>query len=366
MSLNDRRIWVNLSMMDARPGGVGRYSLKLLQELNRRPISRRMTLLLPSGLDELRSGPFSEFEIASIDRKLRGDLYPKTAPFYRFAWNRFSLSRWVGKRDLIYAPSSHGSISCAPQTIFTVHDTLALAFPSQHRLQNLYFKSRVSQMAKNAKALISVSEFSASEIRTRFQLPPERVIHIVPPAVDLDVLPESWGGIPDRFFLVVGATYPHKNIDTVLEALRSDSCASMKLLIAGAGLSYGHRLREKVASDPVLSQRVLWAPYLSDAQIRYVFSKAEALLFPSVYEGFGMPVAEAIQWGVRVLASDIAVVRECFGSYVERLPPLRVDAWIEAMIRVWGSNSRPVAQLVSRWSDSADRLEAVLNEALDR
>ncbi len=125
MSLNDRRIWLNLSMMDSLPGGMGRYSLKLFQELNRRPIARRMVLLLPSGLDDLRSGPFSEFETVWIDRGLRGDLYPKTAPFRRFAWNRFSLSQIVGKRDLIYASSSHGPLPCAPQTIFTIHDTLA-------------------------------------------------------------------------------------------------------------------------------------------------------------------------------------------------------------------------------------------------
>ncbi|MBI1315301.1 glycosyltransferase [bacterium] len=360
-----RRIWVNLSMVDARPGGVGRYSIRLLEALKGSSMASKMVLLLPEGLDSLRSTAFDGFEIASIPAQLRGDLFPRTAPFYRFAWNRWGLNRWVGKRDLIYAPSSHGAIQLAPQTAFTIHDTLALAFPDQHKLQHRYFKSKVAPMARKARSLISVSAFSASEIRQRFGLNPDHPVHIVPPAVDDTLIPEVWSDVPERFFLVVGATYPHKNIDVVLDALRKESCRSMKLLIAGAGLSYGQALRKRVEADRALSQRVQWAPYLSEGQMRFLFSKAEALLFPSVYEGFGMPVAEAVHWGLKVLASDIPVLSECFGPHIEKLPPHNPDAWAEALIRTWGSGIRPQGISLYRWSDSAVQLESVLCHALE-
>ena len=352
-------------MVDARPGGVGRYSIRLLDALKGSPIAPKMILLLPEGLDSLCSTAFEGFEIAPISAQLRGDLHPKTAPFYRFAWNRWELKRWVGKRDLIYAPSSHGALPLAPQTAFTVHDTLALAFPDQHKLQHRYFKSKVTPMARKARSLISVSAFSASEIRQRFGLSPDHPIHLVPPAVDDTVVPEVWSELPERFFLVVGATYPHKNIDVVLEALRKESCRSMKLLIAGAGLSYGHALRKRVEADRVLSQQVQWAPYLSEGQMRFLFSKAEALLFPSVYEGFGMPVAEAIHWGLKVLASDIPVLSECFDPHIKKLPPHNPEAWAEAMAQTWESGIRPAGISLYRWGDSAQRLEAVLYHALE-
>src|SRR5207237_505222 len=134
-------------------------------------------------------------------------------------------------------------------------------------------------------------------------------------------------GLPDRYFLFVGTLQPRKNLGRVLRAFARVSrtgAAPAVLVLAGAAGRGSPALRQQV-SELGLEDRVRWLGYVPEADLPALYAGALAFVFPSLYEGFGLPVVEAMAWGAPVITSSVSSLPEVAGDAALLVDPYDVD-----------------------------------------
>jgi glycosyltransferase involved in cell wall biosynthesis len=220
--------------------------------------------------------------------------------------------------------------------VVTIHDLSFLRFPEAVTGDVQHYRRLVPLALRRARAVVTVSEAVAGEVRAEYSSsgPP---LFVAPNGVD-----QEWGlarpasdedlrriGIPDRYLLFVGNLEPRKNLGTLLRAhaaaRRQDPAVPPLVLVGPAG--WGDRWQGALP-DP---RDVVVAGYLPRPDLRRVVARAAAICLPSFYEGFGLPVLEALATGRPVLASDIPAHREVAQGHATLLPPEDTDAWAGAL-----------------------------------
>ncbi len=238
--------------------------------------------------------------------------------------------------DLLHAPDNTGPLAAGLPLVLTLHDTLwmrplceAVARPTlSQRLQDRYRKLVAPAAARRARRVLTVSEFSRQDILARLGLAPGRVL-----AAPLGADPvfsqrlaarQAEGlrrklGVQGTYILAQGASDTRKNADRLIQALGLASRASRRLAKASLVLTslrpgemettrYPQSIREAG-----LTGRVLSVGYVDDAELKALYQGALAFAFPSLAEGFGLPVLEAFSLGCPVLASDRGSLPEVAG-----------------------------------------------------
>ena len=173
-------------------------------------------------------------------------LFKKSISLHRIIWNMLYLPALARNYDIVYSFSSHGGFFIKNQ-VLTVHDLISLSFPAQHRFQFFYFKYILPGIINSSKKIVAISAFTKQQVIDKYKLNPAKICviynggnHLKPVTKDStlqkekEVLEAKING--RSFFLLVGATYPHKNADTVIKAMQS--MPGYMLIITGAGNKY--------------------------------------------------------------------------------------------------------------------------------
>ena len=241
--------------------------------------------------------------------------------------------------------------------VFTVHDLGVWSLPHMFRRSYAGFvKPLIARGVRSADLIITVSETIKREIIETFNISENRVF-VCPNAVRPLFRPLA--GYPRKdYILFVGNTDRHKNIETLVRAFallkEKEEYAKLRLIIAGSKRAgYESAARESVArgvSDSV------WMPgYIDDAELLNLYNGAEALIAPSIYEGFGIPVVEAMACGAPVIASDIPVFREVAGDAALFYGPPEDEYLLFKAIDGLLSNEKLRDRMVSKGMDNARR-----------
>lgn len=242
----------------------------------------------------------------------------KLLSFYRLFWNFFIMPFKVGN-NLIYSFSSHGSPFLSNQ-IITIHDLICLEFPKQHRFQYYYFKYLIPSIIKSSKKIVAISEFTKNEILKYYKLPEDKIEVIYNGVNRLSYFEEEKTdaefdeivqGSP--FFLTVGASYPHKNIENLLLSIHKLESNNYKYIIVSKKNDYGISLRNLAESKGL--KNVVFLDYVSDNLLARLYRDTICNIYISMYEGFGFPPLEAASLGTISLVSDIPVMREVLGDH---------------------------------------------------
>ena len=215
-----------------------------------------------------------------------------------------------------------GLISIPGQAV-TFHDASVFAVPNAYSWA-FRFKYRLifRKLGKTAKKVITVSEFSKQELVKYCHIDPQKIVviphgheHLLRITSDESIIQQYHLEIKP-YFLAVGSQSPHKNFKVILEALQYIPDAQFNLVIAGG--SY-----EKVFQGQALQlpPNVKLVGYVSDGQLRALYEHARAFIFPSLYEGFGLPVLEALSFGCPVISSNAASLPEVGGDVVTYFDP---------------------------------------------
>jgi glycosyltransferase involved in cell wall biosynthesis len=244
-----------------------------------------------------------------------------------------AIKRWLwAKRQerlpgrVMYSPTHH-SIRKADKEIITIHDLISLRFARQHPLQHLYFKHVLPIELKRVAAVFTVSETSRQDIHEQYGFPLDR-IRIVPNGVDTRLFRPSPHKHRKGFLLVVGAAHSHKNVE---ELLRNSHLwrHRYQLVIASCRGAYRKQLMQ-VVRDQKLVRQTRFIDYASLAELIDLYQTCAAYITASRWEGFGIPLLEAMACGARVIASDIPAHREVLDGH-ERLVQLGYEAsWASA------------------------------------
>lgn len=317
-------------------------------------VARCIEALL-GNLDEL-DHPFTEVRVYTPTALDRGTYLPRGAvnvvlpTRYPFAfWEQVTLARAHGRRGLLLCPSYVIPLFARSPTFLIHHGSYEgypQAFPwwRRNRARAIYALS-----AWRASGVSTVSEYSRRDMHRFYGLPLER-IHVVPEGVDTRLFrplddPEGlsrWRtsvlGSDAPYIAYVGKPTERRNLSALIRAfgaLRSRENLPHKLLIVGADLPGDSPFR-KVIAELGLGKEVTIVGHANHDEMVRVYNAAALFIYPSSYEGFGMPVLEAMACGAPVIALDNTAFPEFAGGIAHLLPDARVETLVEGMRHVLG------------------------------
>jgi glycosyltransferase involved in cell wall biosynthesis len=260
------------------------------------------------------------------------------------------------------------------KAIVTVHDMTIHRFPETVRAKTKYMlHSSLKKSLKRADAVMTISEFSKSELLQFYDYPPEKiqVIHCgVDPELYNDRVSEeavinakAKYGIAGEYQLYLGTLEPRKNIERLVEAYARRKANVPRLVLAGGRGWLYEGIFEKVRALN-LENAVIFTGYVDDGDKAALYSGAEFFVFPSLYEGFGMPPLEAMACGTPVLTSNAASLPEVCGDCAVYIDPYSTEDIADAMEKLSGDaelRKRLSAQGLEQaqkfsWDDSAGKL----------
>jgi glycosyltransferase involved in cell wall biosynthesis len=269
-------------------------------------------------------------------------------------------------------------------TVLTVHDLIFRLFPQHHkRLNCWYLNVAMPLFCRRASAIIAVSEATKHDLVRLYGLEPARV-HVVHEAAAPHFQPAPPAEIervrtryrlPDAYLLHVGTVEPRKNLSRLLEALhrlKSGGEAVRLVLVGGKGWLYESFFRR--LEELALGDAVCLPGYVPDADLPALYSGARLVAVPSLYEGFGLPVLEAMACGVPVACSNVSSLPEVGGDAARYFDPADVETMAETLGAIWRDEGvrqemqqRGLARAAQfSWTRAAEETMAVYEQAMKR
>lgn len=327
------KIGIDARFLDSPGRGLGRYVSQLIHELG--------------SLDTT-----NEY-IVFINRTAQAPTMP---PNFRFI--RTSI-RWYGFAEQLIWPLmllkynldvmhfTHFNVPFAyrKKYIVTIHDLILLTYPVTHAsthsrwyfaLKYAVYKAILKYAINGATRIITISEFSKSDIVKYFPDAKEKVIVTYEGTSfsQLSIPTTSEGLVPKPYILYVGTAYPHKNLEWTIDAFlrwHGNRRGKEIFVLVGAHDSFYMRLIDRFKSD---QDTVNFIGSVTDEQLLSLYRNATAYIAPSLYEGFGLPAFESLECGVPVLASDRTAQPEILGNAAFYFDPTDTNDFIAKLTRI--------------------------------
>jgi glycosyltransferase involved in cell wall biosynthesis len=248
---------------------------------------------------------------------------------------------WRRGLKLLHSMAFVAPLFAPCSTVITVYDLSFFHFPERFpRLQRLYLSSQTRRSCRRAKRIITISESSRQDVHRLFGVPLGQ-IDVVVPGVDAAYRPFSSEEVAlfrqkqgvGRFVLHVGTLQPRKNIPLLIEAFAQLDVPDLKLLLVGGKGWLYDDIFEQVKQLGLVEQ-VVFTGYVPDDELPLWYNAAELLVFPSLYEGFGMPVVEAMACGTPVIAANSSSIPEAVGEAGLLFEPNDGQSLVEQMTAV--------------------------------
>ncbi|MFN8530982.1 MAG: glycosyltransferase family 1 protein [Anaerolineae bacterium] len=313
-----------------RVTGTEHYAIQMIRELLRINDRHQLTLYF-------RDTPSRD--LFPLDQIRRPDLVTRQViPFPR-AWThaRLSTALLKDRPDLLWVPAHTLPFAFPGQAVVTLHDLGYKVFPNAHpEQQRKYLDLTTRYSAKRAALILADSQATADDLTSFYQTSPTkiRVVYpgINPPRINSIAEVRAKYNLPERYFLFIGTLQPRKNIARIVQAFdqwknthRNERTALV--LAGGKGWLFDPAWIEGVSD-------VIVPGYIQDDEKGALYAGAVGLVFPSLYEGFGFPVLEAMLCGCPVIAAHTSSLPELVGDAALLVDPLDVGAIADAMAQL--------------------------------
>ncbi len=297
---SNRPILINLAVVFDKPTGISNYILNLLPYFH--PIN-------PTLLTAKLIGDFNSYLIP-------GNLTPEQGikgHLCRLWWTQFELPKIYQKinASLLFSPLPEAPLFRKCRFVVMVHDLIPLRFPHRYSPLTPYFRYYIPQVLNSAEHIVCNSQATRKDIIDFFKIH-ENKITAIPLAYDknhfrpLDLPPPS-----ENYFLYLGRSNPYKNLHRLLDAFaKLPHKYDLQLWLAGPiDNRYTPQLQTQ-AKELGISNQVKFLDYVSYEELPIILNQALALVFPSLWEGFGLPVLEAMGCGTPVITSNLSSLPE--------------------------------------------------------
>src|SRR6266446_1341198 len=328
--------------------GVGHYTFEL---------ARALAMLAPSDQFELVApGPFPGSIIEDIRLTCPDNLRAFTVAansIRRRRWLAVGLPLYLRKAslDLFHGTNYEVPLWSKRRSVLTIHDLSILLHADTHEADLVRrARRRLPVMARSASMIITATESVRREICEHLHVKADRVA-VTPfaPRSSFQAMPAKQAnqtkerlGIEDEFVLFVGTVEPRKNLLTLMRAfdqiLRQTS-RRPQLVVVGAE---GWLMDELFAfiQQSSIGDRLLLTGFLDDGDLRALYSSCTVFVYPSIYEGFGLPPLEAMACGAPVIAGNIATFQETLGSAAQLVEPNDVEAFARSIVEILDDEDR--------------------------
>lgn len=329
------RIGIDARFYGPSGKGLGRYTKEVVDniiKINEKEVEKSFDYVVFLSPDN-----FDEFEISSTHvEKVLADCSWYT---FREQWQMPRLIK-KAKLDLIHYPHFNVPLFSPVKFVVTIHDLILTHFPTMRAttkgkliywLKNIAYRLVIFSALRKAKKIITVSEFTKEDIIHNFKISADKILVTYEGAAELDKGGDlkfcaklDYKSLADKnlrpvgdFLLYVGSAYPHKNLERLLSVFvtLNKNKYPLQLLLVGRSDYFYERLKEKAKElslwqEADMGSRVIFAGYVPDEDLIGLYAKAKAYIFPSLYEGFGLPPLEAMSKSCPVLSSDRASLPE--------------------------------------------------------
>jgi glycosyltransferase involved in cell wall biosynthesis len=374
------RIGIDYTAAVRQIAGIGRYTRGLVNALAK--IDRiNEYVLFTAGGKSSEEWP-ANFKCRSV---------PLSDRIFAIVWHRLRLPIWVeafiGRVDVFHSPDFLIPPVRKAKTIVTVHDLSFIRLPECADANlRIYLEKAVPRSVERADLVLADSENTKDDLVELLGVPRSKV-KVIYPGVDERFRPlkdelalndvRKRYELPSRFILSLGTLEPRKNLTRLIEAFSLLSLLSpfpfpfspLSLVIAGGkGWLYEDIFRK--VEELGLGERVVFTGFVSDADLPVIYNLAELFVFPSLYEGFGLPVLEAMACGTPVVTSNSSSLPEVVGEAGLMVDPMDVEGLAEAMWRALSDH--PLRERMIRsgmrrargftWEKSAEELLSLYKE----
>ncbi len=297
----------------------------------------------------------------------------------RLLWYQTKLN-WQLKNnslDLFYSPASEGMLFPSVPQIITVHDLIPLKYPEVSPKWKYYYLYILPIILKHSQKIISISEHTKKDLIETYNLDPKS-IEVVYNGFDRNLFfPQQNTEILkkyslDKYLLYVGDMRFYKNLDRTLAAFDRLPCKDYQFVITGKKDDFFYpQLKEKTERLSA-KDRIIFLDYVPTADLPRLYSMAQCLVFASLYEGFGLPVLEAMACGCPVITSNVTSLPEVGGDSVFYVDPYDVENIARGMYRILTDNNlhsdlcdrgQERAKLFS-WDKTAEGIKSIIKGQL--
>jgi len=312
-------ILVNFSSVLAQPTGLATYSLNLIKELK----SLDIDIAGPSEIPGFRFHPSPTDLTAAYG--LKGHLK-------RLLWVQFQLPKLYQRlaSNLLFSPIPEAPLGSSCRWIVTVHDLIPLHFPKRFSPATLYNRYYIPQVINQAVHILCNSVATANDI-VHFCGISANQITPIPLAYDAENF--RFLNLPTRnYFLYIGRINPYKNVERLITAFAAlPDRSNYELWLAGPPDDRYQPSLETQINELGLVGQVKFLNYIPYSELPIVINQAIALVFPSLWEGFGLPVLEAMACGTPVITSNLASLPEVAGDAAVLVDPYNTKTISHAM-----------------------------------
>ncbi len=313
-------IGIDARMLGSKQGGIGRYVEQLISHLTAYNQTHKFVIFLRK----------ENWDLVAETPKVKKVL----ADIHWYGWREQMFLSKIIKREnvnLMHFPHWNIPLFYRRPFVATIHDLLLLHYstrsastlgPISYFFKNLAYRIVLLNAVKNSKQIIAPSEFTKQDIIKNFNIKPEKitVTHLAPAPIDIlyhHSTDEGGHGnsnagifskITKPYVLYVGAAFPHKNLDGLIKAWNifcSQYGNDYQLVLAGQKNFFYEKLEREIGPA-----EIIFTGYVPENELPSLYKNASLYVFPSFYEGFGIPPLEAMQYGIPVVSSNAACLPE--------------------------------------------------------
>ena len=343
--------------------GSGQYGFELLKHLQRTEGEEVFWIYLKE-----KPLPDLPKESANWQNKVFG---PKRL------WTQFALPLNLylqrPRPDVFFTPTHYAPRFCPVPLVMTIFDLSYIHFPQLFRKSDLYqLKNWTAYSVKKAKAILTISQASKNDIVQYYKIDPDKIFVIYPgydkrlfrPITDQKVISQvkKKYGISGEYIFFLGTIQPRKNLIRLIDAV--EQLEDITFVIAGKkGWLYNEFFKK--IEDPKLRKKVIVTEFVPEQNLPVLFSGAKAFVLPSLWEGFGIPVLEAMSCGCPVIVSNVSSLPEVIGEAGILVDPLNVREITEGIQKVIELDSQKRQILIEKGTTSAEEVLEQFKKSLN-
>jgi glycosyltransferase involved in cell wall biosynthesis len=318
--------------------------------------------------------------LAAAGVRMRRAAWPTERPAARIAWEQAVLPWTLRGVDLLHALAYVSPLACPCPSVVTVYDLSFLRTPERFRPANRWYLTTFTRRScRRARRVIAISESTRRDVSALLGVPAERIDVAYPgvdpafrplPAAEVEAFRQRQG-LPERFILYLGTIEPRKNLVTLLEAYAQLKTDHPLVLAGGRGWLY----QDVFARAEALGRpgEILFPGYVPLDDLPLWYNAASVFVYPSAYEGFGIPVAEALACGTPAITTNVSALPEAAGPAGVQVAPGDAGALAAALAalladpaaRARAREAGPAWTARFTWRAAAQATAAAYRRALD-